>query len=101
MEILQWWGISAAFQNRCINFSIEWLGLLKGKKYQKLWGLVLGCVIWSIWYERNKIKFERRPTNLHRFQYSLKIKIGIWAKEILGLTVLPPHGVSDGVGFCL
>ena len=59
MEILQWWGISAAFQNRCINFSIEWLGLLKGKKYQKLWGLVLGYVIWSIWYERNKIKFRK------------------------------------------
>ena len=77
MAILKWWGLSAVFQNRCANFSVEWLGLVKGKKYQRLWGMVLGCVIWSIWYERNKIKFERKAINLHNFEFSLKIRIGI------------------------
>ena len=101
IAILKWWGLSAVFQNRCANFSIEWLGLVKGKKDQRLWGMVLGCVIWSIWYERNKIKFERKAINLHNFEYSLKIRIGIWAKEILGRTVFPPHGVTDSIGFCL
>ena len=101
IKILNWWGISAVFQNRCIEFNTAWLGLVKGKKHKRLWGLVLGCVIWSLWYERNKIIFERRLTNLHKFQYSLKIRTGIWAKEILGLTVLTPHGVSDNIGFCI
>ena len=98
--ILKWWGLSAVLQNRCISFSIQWLGLVKGRKHRRLWGLVLGCVIWSIWYERNKIKFERRPTNQNNFEYSLNIRIGIWAKEILGLTVMPTHGVYDSIGIC-
>ena len=99
--ILKWWGLSAVFQNRCISFSIQWLGLVKGRNHRRIWGLVLGCVFWSIWYERNKIKFERRPTNQNYFEYSLKIRIGIWAKEFLGLTVLPPHGVCGSIErFC-
>ena len=101
MEILKWWGISAVFNNRCRSFSIEWFGLVRGQKYRTLWGLVLGCVIWSLWYERNKIKFDRKPINLHKFDYTLKIRIGIWVKEIMGLTVVPPHGVTDNIGICL
>ena len=101
MEIVKWSGISAVFQNRCSTFGVEWMGLIKGRKFHKLWGLVFGCVIWSIWYERNKVRFETRPINMHRFVYSLKIRIGVWAKEYLGLTVLPPHGVTDRIGICL
>ncbi|XP_057528376.1 uncharacterized protein LOC130807239 [Amaranthus tricolor] len=88
MEMLKWWGISAVFHKQCRNFSIEWFGLVKSRKCRNLWGLVLGCVIWSLWYERNKIKFERRLPNLHKFDYSLKIKIGIWAKKMMGLTIV-------------
>ena len=87
MEILKWWGISAVLQNRCKSFGIEWLGLVKVRKCQRMWGLVLGCVIWSLWYERNKIKFENTPINMHKFVYYLKIRIGIWAKEMLDYLV--------------
>ena len=101
MEMLKWWGIYAVFHKRGKNFNIEWFGLVKGQKYRNLWGLVLGCVIWSLWYERNKIKFERRLTNPHNFVYNLKIRIGIWSKELLGLIVVPPHGVIDNIGICM
>ena len=96
-----WWGISAVLNNQGTSFSIEWFGLVRGRKYRYLWSLVLGSVTWSLWYERNKIKFDRRLTNLHKFNFSLKIRIGIWGKKILGLTVVPAHGVTYNIGFCL
>ena len=58
MQMLKWWNISGVLHNRCKNFNIEWFGMLKCRKYRTLWGLILGCVIWSLWYERNKRKFE-------------------------------------------
>ena len=75
MKILEWWGISTALHNRCSNFTIEWLGLVKSRNCQKLWGLILGCVIWLLWCKRNKIKFESRAPHIHNFVYSLKIRI--------------------------
>ena len=82
--MLEWWGLSGALHNQFRIFSIEWLGLVKNRKHRKLWGLTLSCVIWSLWFERNKIRFETGITNITKFVYSLKIRIGIWAKEMLG-----------------
>ena len=49
-----------------------------------MWGLILGCVIWSLWYERKKIKFENGSPNANQFAFLLRIRIGIWAKELIG-----------------
>ncbi|XP_057520830.1 uncharacterized protein LOC130801085 [Amaranthus tricolor] len=84
MDILKWWGLSAPLQNQCSKFSMQWLGLIKGRKHRNIWTLTLGCVLWSQWYERNQIKFERKAPNLRNFVLSLKIRIGIWAREMLG-----------------
>ena len=89
MEILKWWGIEAVLPNRCQIFSAQWFGLVKSKRLRDIWGLILGCVTWSLWFERNHIKFERKIPNLNNFVLSLKIRIGIWAKEMLGYSV--PH----------
>ena len=91
MEILKWWGLSAILHNRCQNFSVQWFGLVKNRKYRNIWALILGCVTWSLWYERNHIKFERKAPNLHNFVLSRKIKIGIWAKEMLGSSGSAPN----------
>ena len=64
MKMLEWWSISGVLHNRCRNFSVEWFGLVKSQKHRKLWGLVLGCVIWSLWYEKNIIKFEAKSPNV-------------------------------------
>ena len=93
MKILEWWGLSGALHNRCRNFSIEWFGLVKSRNCRKIRGLILGWVICSLWYERNKIKFEMRALNIHNFVYSLKIRIRISAKEMLGYTGFAPHNV--------
>ena len=61
MEVLCWWGISGVLHKDCGNFCVEWNGLMKGRKWGKLWRLILGCTIWSLWYTRNKVKFELAP----------------------------------------
>ena len=58
MEILNWWGILGVLHKNCGKFCNEWSGLMKGRKWGKLWNLVLGCTIWSLWYTRKKVKFE-------------------------------------------
>ena len=97
MKMLEWWNISGALHNQCSTFTIQWFGLVKNRKLQKLWGMILGCVIWSLWYERNKIKFDRGSPNLHNFVCSLKIRIGIWAKEMMGFSRLSPNDVKYNI----
>lgn len=91
MEVLKWWGINGALQNSCGKFTVEWGGLLKPKNWKKLWRLILGCVIWSLWFERNKTKFKMHTPVFNHFVYSLKIRIGAWTQELLGLKVISPH----------
>lgn len=85
MAMLEWWGIVGVLQNRCGDFVLAWQGLITKKKWSKLWLLVMGCVIWSIWFERNKVKFENYDPNLQKFIFMLKVRIGVWAKELMGL----------------
>ena len=97
MEILEWWNISGALYNQCSTFTIQWFGLVKNRKLKKLWGRILGCVIWSLWYERNKIKFDNLSPNIHNIFCSLKIRIGIWAKEMMDLSGLSPNDVTYNI----
>ena len=93
MSMLKWWSISGPLNSQCSRFNIEWVGMVKKKTLRKVWGLILGCVIWSLWRERNKIRFENGSPNINNFVYSLKVRIGIWTKEMLGL----PGWSSDDV----
>ena len=56
MKMLERWKISGVLHNQCSTFTIQWFGLVKSRRTQKLWGMILGYVIWSLWYERNKNK---------------------------------------------
>ena len=100
-NILQWWGLSTTLHNRCKDFSIQWLGLVKNRKHRELWSLILGSVIWSLWYERNKTKFETKTPNFQLFAYSLKIRIGIWAKEMLDYKFSAPQNTIYNSGAIL
>ena len=97
MKILQWWGISGILHNKCSSFCIQWVGLMRIRKGHKLWGLILSYVICSIWFERNKIKFQSMVPDHRKFINSLIIRIGIWAKEMLGFTLVAPHDVIYNV----
>lgn len=84
MHVLNWWGTSGVLQNKCADFILAWMQLSGRRGSGKLWKLILGCVLWSIWYERNKIKFEHGTTNASHMLYTLRVRVGIWAKEMLG-----------------
>ena len=101
MEILKWWGLSAPLHNQCTKFSIQWFGLVNGRKHWDIWALTLGCVTWSLWYERNQVKFEMKTPNLQIFVLSLKIRIGIWAKEMMGSSAYAPNVIYNIDSFIL
>ena len=101
MEILKWWGLSAPLHNQSSKFCMQWLGLINRRKHKDIWILILGCVMWSLWYERNQTKFERKTPNLHNFVLSLKIRIGIWAKEMMGSATGAPNVIHNVESFVL
>ena len=90
MDLLNEWGILGVLHKNCENFCDEWSGLSNDRNRRKLWNLVLGCTIWSIWYTRNKVKFEMAPPEQRKVIYSLKIRIGKCAKKMLGYEGFTP-----------
>lgn len=91
MNMLNWWGIQGALQPNCKSFILEWDGLMRKRKWKKLWHLILGCVVWSLWFERNNSKFNLKTSDVLSFTYSLQIRISSWAQEILGYDWLTPY----------
>lgn len=94
MHVLNWWGISGALHMNCVDFMIAWRGMVTKRRGGKLWNLILGCVIWSLWFERNKVKFDRGVPNVNNMCYNLRIRVGIWAREMLGLDLLSYNTTS-------
>lgn len=84
MRILEWWGISGVFHNHCQIFAISWASLKPNCCSKPFWNLILACTIWSLWFQRNQIKFEGGSIELSKFLYTLKIRISTWAEELLG-----------------
>ena len=83
MDLLKWWGIVGVLHSRCENFCVQWDGLIIDRKKKKLWKLILGCTIWSLWYTRNKAKFDLIPPDPREVTYSLKTRFFLWSKEML------------------
>ena len=101
MEMLKWWNISAPLHMSFSNFSCQWLGLINDRKCKDIWALSLGCVIWSLWYERNQIKFDSKSANFHNFITSLKLRIGFWTKELMGYSGCAPNIIFNADSFLL
>lgn len=97
MDILRWWGVSGVLHNNFESFVLAWSCLVPRRRRGKLWLLVQGCTIWSIWYERNKLKFHNGVRDFGRFIYSLKIRVGIWAKELLGMEISSIPGALGNI----
>lgn len=75
MKILNWWGINGVLHSHCTTFILSWCSLRPKKCNRKKWMLVLGCAIWSLWFLRNRSKFEGGTVDLQNFFNTLKIRM--------------------------
>src|SRR5688572_24177079 len=91
MKILEWWGVSGVLFNECATFTLTWKSLVPKRCRGKLWYLIMGCVIWSLWFERNKIKFENGSCDPENLVNTVKARVRVLAKELLGLELAPNH----------
>ncbi|CAO2835995.1 unnamed protein product [Amaranthus hypochondriacus] len=85
MMMLDWWGVSGVLHKCCAAFMLSWESLRPKWCKGKLWKLILGCVIWSLWFERNKLKFDHGVCEAKKLVDTIKIRVGVWATELLGL----------------
>lgn len=95
MMVLHWWKISGVLPDRCSPFVEAWKPLAPRRSRGKVWSLILGCALWSLWFERNKIKFQHGTPDVDYLFYTLKIRVGIWAKELLGLEIAHATALTD------
>lgn len=91
MQVLEWCNIQGVLHRDCGSFVDQWKGLLLGRKWRRVRLLLIGCVVWSIWYERNEIKFQGKSPNLHQMVASLKCRVGGWVKEYMGVSCFSPR----------
>lgn len=97
MHILNQWGIKGVLHEQCGSFVLQWKDLMVGCRRGRCRLLILSYVIWSLWFERNKAKFEEYAPNLNFLVNTLKIRIGVWAKELLGITSFSPQDCMNNI----
>lgn len=91
MRILDWWGVNGVLHYDCVCFAQQWPNSCVGRRRKKLWMLCFICVIWSIWMERNRVKFESCIHDINKTTHSVVIRIGNRAKELLSFISFSPH----------
>lgn len=92
MKISRWWGILLIIHRDPIVNIKSWQSLMKKRKLKPLWNTVFHAMIWTIWNERNKIRFEGSPINWEWFLEKVKFRICLWIKECQKQT---PYGISQ------
>lgn len=97
MEVLKWWGVQGVLHSRCAPFSIAWRSLAPKRSKGKLWIMILGCVIWSLWFERNNIKFKNGVRDFEKLILTIKVRVIHWAKEMLGLDIRYMHSSMNNL----
>lgn len=61
MKMLEWWGLVGVLQNQCESFIVAWSGLMKYRKWKKLWNLVLVSCFGLCGMRETNLKSIRPP----------------------------------------
>ncbi|XVF88973.1 hypothetical protein PTKIN_Ptkin19aG0094400 [Pterospermum kingtungense] len=74
------WGLQWSVGNNGWVIFQDWLQLLPKKRCNKLWRMLFGATIWSIWLKRNDMIFKGGSLDIHNIIDLIKFRIGVWAK---------------------
>lgn len=56
--------------------------MICGRRHYNLWCCTFMCIIWSLWFEQNKIKFEGGSISWVLFWDIINSRIALWTKGI-------------------
>ena len=54
----------------------QWLG----KHNSNIWNLILGCLMWIVWMERNHCSFEKMEKTLDELKVSCQCSLFEWSR---------------------
>lgn len=79
-EVLGWWNIQTHITDTREHWMELWCGTIEGSFRGKLWFSLHYVVLWSIWYVRNIMAFEKVKTNRVHELYQIKLRLRFWMK---------------------
>lgn len=78
----KWWGISAVLNHNPLAVVRSWNFILQnsGKFKRGLCNSMFAVIIWSIRFERNQVKFQRKVVSVEDLKLDVRLRLGIWVK---------------------
>lgn len=82
--LLNWWGLTCKIHENVVSNIELCNGLLQGcskKSFKwKLWISILFVTVWTIWYEKNHIKFQNKSSIVETMINDIKLRSIFWIK---------------------
>lgn len=79
-ECMLRWGIQMPITDTLEEWLECWKGVVKGDFQSKLWTSLFFVVVWSMWYQRNKVVFEKEQIDWNYLHYLINLRLGFWLK---------------------
>lgn len=96
-DIFQWWGIVSVMSNNVCSNILSWSNLVKGKFRKCVWESTFLVVIWTLWLERNKIKFNSQVFSYSKLINLIKARVGEWIVCYCPKFQYPAFQVTDNL----
>lgn len=58
----------------------SWMGMVRCSKKRNFWSLIFFGIVWSLWFERNKVKFHNKQPIESQIWHGLQFRIEEWVK---------------------
>lgn len=81
MGVCRWWSVSVVLHEDAIANFRAWRALLQGKQKGEWWSMLFFTTIWSLWFNRNKRKFEGTEMDVGMMIEEIKLRFCSWLKS--------------------
>ena len=72
-------GASWVFLRLVLHTLLAWQRAAVGKKRKKIWMAEPLCMLWTLWYARNRLVFENEVTSVQRIKANFVANLWTWA----------------------